>query len=174
MPIRLVPLVFLGAFLVSAIPHSSSAQQAGRAPGDRQEPAAQSEQVRQGVAHFERAFYDHIPHKRNAEASAEFDLAVAAFERELAVRPSSVVAHSYLARIYNVRKQYRKAAEHYDRLMELEPLDVDVCVQAALAYAEAGDVTQARARLSAATGRTSDPAVLARLAEYNSKLDSIR
>jgi hypothetical protein len=46
-------------------------------------------------------------------------------------------------------------------------------VFAALAYGELGDAARARARLEAAKQRTSDPEVLARLAEYLAKLDRL-
>jgi cytochrome c-type biogenesis protein CcmH/NrfG len=130
--------------------------------------------MRQGVSHFERAFYQLTPHKRDAEASREFDLAISEFEGELAARPSSAEAHRYLGRIYAVRKNFAKAAAHYDRLSEIEPLNVDACVLAALAYVDNGQVAEARGRLVAGQGRTTDPDVLAKLAEYIAKLDLMK
>src|SRR5512146_2869505 len=75
----------------------------------------QSEPVRKGVGHFDKAFFDLTPHKRDLEASHEYDLAIAEFQRELAVRPASAEAHAYLARIYYLRNQLNKAASHYDQ-----------------------------------------------------------
>jgi tetratricopeptide (TPR) repeat protein len=135
--------------------------------------APQSERVRSGVSHFDRAFYELTPHKRDTEATREFDLAVADFERELAVNPSSAVAHQYLARIQAARNNHLEAARHYDRVIDLRPLDVDACVLAALEYVEVGRVEEARARLTTAQARTSDPNVLAKLAEYLGKLDAL-
>jgi tetratricopeptide (TPR) repeat protein len=125
------------------------------------------------VSHFERAFYELTPQKRDREAAQEFDQAIAQFEGELTRQPSSMVAHQYLGRIYSLRKEYRKSAEHYDRLSELEPLNVDACVLAALGYAELGEMAEARLRLTEARRRTSDPAALARIAEYMAKLDKL-
>jgi tetratricopeptide (TPR) repeat protein len=136
-----------------------------------QSQAQQSEHVRQGVRHFELAFYQLTPTKRHIEASREFDLAIAAFETEVAARPSSAAAHSYLGRIYSLKRDYKKAATHYDRLSDIEPLNADACVLAALAYAEDGQTAEARARLEAAKLRTSDPDALARIAEFMLKLD---
>ena len=142
-------------------------------PGVRaQSQPRQSEQVRQGVRHFERAFLELTPKKRDVEAAREFDLAIAAFEAEAAARPSSATAHSYLGRIYTLKKDYKRAAAHYDRLSAIEPLNVDACVLAAVAYAEEGRTAEARARLEAAKRRTSDPIALARLDEYVRRLDS--
>ena len=88
------------------------------------------------MSHFERAFYELTPQKRDREAAQEFDQAIAQFELELTRQPSSAVAHQYLGRIYSLRKDYRKSAEHYDRLSEIEPLNVDACVLAALGHGE--------------------------------------
>jgi hypothetical protein len=46
-------------------------------------------------------------------------------------------------------------------------------VLAALAYGEAGDFAEARARLMEAKQRTSDPAALAKIAEYLAKADKL-
>ena len=161
---KLLPLVVLTVLVVPA------AARSGAPPPVPQNPTGQSEHVRQGVSHFERAVYELTPQKRDREASAEFEQAIAEFEREVSRRPSSAVAHAYLGRIHALRKDFRKSAAHYDRLSAIEPLNVDACVLAALAYGELGDRAKASARLEAARQRTSDPEVLARLAEYRARL----
>lgn len=130
----------------------------------------QSEGLRRGVGHFDKAFYDLTPHKRDVEASREYDLAIAEFQRELAVRPASAEAHAYLARIYYLRNQFDKAATHYDQLTALDPYNIDAYVLAALAYAEGGDIAVARTRLETAKHQTTDPGALRRLDEYLAKL----
>jgi tetratricopeptide (TPR) repeat protein len=164
---RLLPVILL--VLLAAPAWSLS----GQAPPAQNAAAAQSEHVRQGVGHFERAFYDLTPHKRDLEAAQEFDQAIAQFELELKQQPSSAVAHQYLGRIYSLRKDYKRSAQHYDRLSEIEPLNVDACVLAALAYGESGDYAQARARLLDARRRTSDPAALETIAGYLVKVDKL-
>jgi tetratricopeptide (TPR) repeat protein len=164
---QFLPLVLLIALLVPA------SAEPGQGPPAQQNPTVQSERVRQGVSHFERAFYELTPHKRDREAAQEFDQAIAQFELELKRQPSSAVAHQYLGRIYSLRQDYRKSAEHYDRLSEIEPLNVDACVLAALAYGETGDFAEAKARLVEARQRTSDPVALARIAEYLAKVDKL-
>ncbi len=161
---KLLPLVLLTVLLVPA------AARSGAPPPVQQNPAEPSARVRQGVSHFERAFYELTPQKRDREASVEFEQAIAAFELEVSRQPSSAVAHAYLGRIYSLRKDFRRSAAHYDRLSEIEPRNVDACVLAALAYGELGDAAHASARLEAARQRTSDPDVLARLAEYRARL----
>jgi len=164
---KFLPLVLLIVLLSPAWAES------GQAPPAQKSPTAQSERVRQGVSHFERAFYELTPQKRDREAAQEFDQAIAQFEVELTRQPSSAVAHQYLGRIYSLRKDYRKSAEHYDRLSEIEPLNVDACVLAALGHAELGEMAEARLRLTEARQRTSDPVALARIAEYMAKLDKL-
>jgi tetratricopeptide (TPR) repeat protein len=162
----------LGSLVLLAVLVAPPVMQAG--PAQHPGRAEQSEHVRSGVQHFERAFFDLTPKKQDAEAIREFDLAIAEFEAEAAARPTSSAAHSYLGRIYTIRKDYKKAAAHYDRLADIEPLNVDACVFAALAYAEDGQVADARSRLEQARRRTSDPKALALLAEYMSKLDAVK
>ena len=164
---QFLPLVLLSVLLVPAW------AEAGQAPPAQQSPTIQSERVRQGVSHFERAFYELTPQKRDREAAQEFDQAIAQFELELSRQPSSAMAHNYLGRIYSLRKDYRKSAEHYDRLSEIEAQNVDACVLAALGYAELGEVVEARLRLVEARQRTSDPVALTRIAEYMAKLDKL-
>jgi len=132
----------------------------------------QSDRVRHGVGHFDKAFYDLTPHKRDLEASHEYDLAIAEFQSELAVRPASAEAHAYLARIYYLRKQFDKAAAHYDKLAELDPFNIDAYVLAALAWAEEGELAEARTRLETAKRHTTDPRIWARLDEYLAKLQA--
>ena len=164
---KLLPVALFAALLIPG------AARVAAQPPVQADPPGQSERVRQGVRHFERAFYELTPHKRDREASAEFDRAIAQFELEVSRQPASAVAHAYLGRIFSLRKDFRRSAAHYDRLSEIEPANVDACVFAALAYGELGDAARARARLEAAKQRTSDPDVQARLAEYLAKLDKL-
>lgn len=168
MVLRLLPLVLVFAILLAspaAGQNRPPAQNAG---------ASQSALLKQGISHFEKAFYELTPKNRRAEADAEFDQAVAALEAELGVNPASADAHRYLARIDAVRKDFPKAAAHYDRVSELEPFNVDACVLAALAYLDAKNPTEARLRLVAAKDRSLDAAVLARLDEYIAKVDALK
>jgi hypothetical protein len=58
-------------------------------PSQTQSQARQSDHVRQGVRHFDLAFYELTSKRHDVEASGEFDLALAAFEAEVAARPAS-------------------------------------------------------------------------------------
>ncbi|MGE5358639.1 MAG: tetratricopeptide repeat protein, partial [Bacteroidales bacterium] len=111
------------------------------------------------------------PKKQDADAMREFELAIAEFEAEATARPSSATAHSYLGRIYSLKRDFKKSAAHYDRLSDIEPQNVDACVLAALAYAEDGQFAESRERLETAKLRTSDPKALELIAQYMSKLD---
>ncbi|HSK19124.1 MAG TPA: tetratricopeptide repeat protein [Longimicrobiales bacterium] len=163
MVFRLVPLVLL-VFLIAPAAQPDPAR-----PQSNQ--ANRSQHVKNGVDHFNRAFYELTPRKRDVEATRAFDLAIVEFEAELRASPGSVDAHRYLGRIYTLRKQFTRAARHYDEMCALVPGDVDACVLAAVAYAEAGQRAEARDRLLAAKARTTDPEALAKLDQYLSKLD---
>lgn len=132
--------------------------------------AEESDHIRQGIAHYERAFYQLIPHKRQQEADAEFDLAAAAFQRELALRPSSVDAHRRLARLNSVRSRFALAASGYDEVTRLDPLDLDAYVLAALAYIELEQFDMARERLLDARSRALEPHAQQMLDVYLSRL----
>jgi tetratricopeptide (TPR) repeat protein len=158
-------------FLVLILASAASAQPSPPGAGRSQPP---TDKMQAGIAHFDKAFFELTPTKRDAEASAEFDLAIAAFEAALAETPASAEAHTYLARIHAARKNFRQAAAHYDQVAAIEPFNVDACVLAALAYIDANDVPEARRRLAEARLRTRDPDVLARLDTYVVKLDALK
>jgi Tfp pilus assembly protein PilF len=162
----------LALVLVLVVASIVSAQSSPPSRSPNQQPPP--DRVKAGIAHFEKAFYELTPGKRDAEAAAEFDMALAAFEAVVADTPGSVQAHTYLARIHATRKNFKKAAFHYDQVVALEPFNVDVCVLAALAYLDANDVPEARLRLVEARLRTQDPTVLARLDEYFAKVDALK
>jgi tetratricopeptide (TPR) repeat protein len=165
---RLVPLV-----IVVALAAPAAAQQAAQ-PGQPGRDAPRSAALRDGITHFDKAFYDLTPKGRHGEAAEEFDVAIAAFDRELAANPASADAHRYLGRIYAARRNFEKAAGHYDKLSALEPFNVDACVLSALAWLDAKDPAEARLRLVEAKNRTADPEVLAALDEYVAKVDALK
>ncbi len=161
---RLMPLVILAVLLAPAV--ALNAQQ--RSPGTAR--PEESDHMRQGTAHFERAFYQLIPHKRQHEADAEFDLAAAAFQRELDVRPLSVDAHRRLARLNAVRGRFALAASGYDEVTRLDPPNLDAYVLAALAYIELEQFDTARDRLLDARSRALEPHAQQMLDLYLSRL----
>lgn len=165
------PLMLLAVLLASV---SAAVAQDGSPSRPESQPPAQTERLRSGVAHFEKAFYVLTPQKRDAEAASELAKALTEFEAEAAASPASIEAHTYLARIHAFRKEFRKAGEQYDQIATLQPSNVDACVLAALAYIDAKDVAEARIRLVDAKMRTLDPDVLARLDEYIAKVDALR
>lgn len=168
MVLRVLPLVLVVALAAPA------AAQAGREPGQSHRDAARSATLQAGIDHFDKAFYEFTPKGRHAEAVVEFDAAIAALDRELAANPGSAEAHRYLGRIYAARRNFEKAAAHYDRLAALELFNVDACVLAALAWIDAKDPGEARRRLVEAKDRTTDPQILARLDGYIARVDALK
>ena len=149
----------------------AAAPAVAQSPASFGSPQARSETVSRGISHFDRAFAELTPSHRDAEATREFDAAVAAFEAELKTNPHSFESHWYLGRVFTVRKAFRQAAEHFDEARLLNPNDVDACVYAAAAWADAGRFAEARARLMEAKGRTEDPKALALIDRYLLKIE---
>jgi tetratricopeptide (TPR) repeat protein len=113
-----------------------------------------------GVAHFERGFYEFLPKSRAIEAAGEFDLAVREFKHALELDPTRAQTHRALARVYRIQERYLLAAEHYERVTELSPHDIDAYVFAADALAEAGRLEDAGHMLQRAKTMTVDPGAL--------------
>jgi tetratricopeptide (TPR) repeat protein len=123
-----------------------------------------------GVAHFERGFYEFLPKNRAAEAAAEFASAIREFKSALELDPSQAETHRALARVYRVQEKYLLAAEQYQKVTELNPLDIDAYVLAAEALAEAGRYEESGLMLQKAKTRTADPGALRALDGYLQKL----
>jgi len=130
----------------------------------------QASHLRQGIACFEQGFYEFLPKNKRAEAEMSFVAAMRELELVLETEPDNGQAHRTIARIHSIRRNHLAAAEHYQRLTEIDPYDVDSYVLAALALTEAGKFAEAGIELEKAKGRTSDPRALALLGGYLEKL----
>jgi Tfp pilus assembly protein PilF len=162
-----ISLIFLAAAFAAAA--AMSPQKAPGAPA-RDEARPQTH-LQRGLAGFERGFYELLPKGRRAEADAAFATAVLELELALEAEPRNAQAHRTLARIHSVRKEHLAAAEHYRRLTEIDPFDLDSYVLAALSLGEAGRFGEARTELERAKGRTADAHALALLDGYLAKVD---
>ena len=125
-----------------------------------------------GLAHFERGFYEYLPRGRAAEAAGEFDLAVREFKLALEMDPARVETHRALARVYRLEEKYLLSAEHYQKVTELTPHDIDAYVLAADALTEAGRLEDAGLALQRAKTRTADPKALQTLDRLLEKLSA--
>jgi len=123
-----------------------------------------------GVVHFERGFYELLPKGRAAEAAGEFEMAIREFKNALKLDPTQADTHRALARVYRLQEKYLLAAEHYQKVTELNPLDIDAYVMAAEALAGAGRYEDSGLLLQKAKTRTSDPGALQALDGYLRKL----
>jgi Tfp pilus assembly protein PilF len=159
-------VVLVAAFAAAA---ATSPQKAPGAPA-RDEARPQTH-LQRGLAGFERGFYELLPKGRRAEADAAFAAAVIQLEQALEAEPGNAQANRTLARIHSVRKEPLAAADHYRRLTEIDPFDLDSYVLAALSLGEAGRFGEARTELERAKGRTADARILALLDGYLAKLD---
>jgi len=124
----------------------------------------------QGLAHFKRGFYEFLPKDHKAEAAREFEFAIAEFEKALALDPNRSQTHRCLARVYRLQERFLLAARHFQKVTELDPLDIDAYVLAADSLAEAGKLDEARLTLERAKARTADAKAIRTLDELLLKL----
>ncbi len=92
-----------------------------------------------GMEHFNRAFYQLIPHHHDQEASKEFRLAEDAFSQAISMEPDRVESYLHLARTLFVQKKYTEAAEIYRQAAAIAPERQDIQLQLASALEMAGD-----------------------------------
>lgn len=160
--VLLVLCVFTALSLVLAAPLP---QKAAQGP-----VRDQATHLGRGLASFEQGFYELLPKGRRAEAETAFGVAVRELDLALETDPLNKEAHRALARIMTLRQNHPAAAEHYRRLTEIDPYDVDSYAQAALSLAEAGRFAESRIELERAKARTTDEQALALLDGYLAKL----
>jgi len=164
-------LVVISLALMAAAFTAAAATSPQKAPGaPAREEARLQTHLQRGLAGFERGFYELLPKGRKAEAGAAFAAAAQELELALESEPGNAQAHRALARIHTVCNEPLAAAEHYRRLTEIDPFDLDSYVLAALALGEAGRFGEARTELERAKGRTADVRALAHLDGYLAKL----
>jgi tetratricopeptide (TPR) repeat protein len=163
----LVPLV-LCAFLALAFVFSLDAfaiQKNPQTPG-----RDQSTHLGRGLASFEQGFYEFLPKGRPAEAEAAFAAAVRELGLALQDDPQDKQALRTLARIETLRLNHLAAAEHYRRLTQIDPYDIDSYALGALSLAEAGRFAESRVELEKAKAHTADEQALVLLDGYLAKL----
>lgn len=120
----------------------------------------------QGLRHFKKGFYELTPQQRKEEASQEYRLAIQAFKKALSINPDDAEALRNLARVYAVQKDFLLAAEHYVKLTELDPNDLDAYLGAASAYERAQRYDDARAQIETVKNKTTDPEIIEKLDGY--------
>lgn len=167
MPKRALVLSVLCVFAAFALTAyaAASPQKSSRASASEK-----SSHLQRGLADFERGFYELLPKGRRAEADQALTAAVKELELALETEPSNRDAHRTLGRIHALRENHKAAAEHYLRLTEIDPYDLDSYVLAALSLAKDGRLAESRVELEKAKGRTADPDTLALLDGYLAKL----
>jgi len=98
------------------------------------------------------AFFEDGMAKTNA---AQYDEAIAAFEKSLAVDPNLVEAHEWIAHILILRGDYEGAIERYQKIVARNP-STDSKVSLGLAYLRVGDVDMAVKTLANAVAADPD------------------
>lgn len=124
----------------------------------------------QGLAYFQKGFYEHAPKSQAAEAERNYGLAVREFKAAIAQDAAYAEAHRNLARVYFVQKNFAGAAQEYRRVTELASHDLDAYVNLALALLELNRTDQAIQALEEAKTHTAEPGVLQTLDGYIAKV----
>jgi tetratricopeptide (TPR) repeat protein len=123
-----------------------------------------------GLDHFNLAFYEHTPKKKDADASQEYTSAAAEFRKAIAEEPSLAEPHRNLARLTFIQRDFATAAEEYRIVTDLDPSDLDAYVNLSLARVELGDLDGAITALEGAKTNTSDQKALSQLDRYIAKV----
>ena len=132
----------------------------------------ETDYVEQGKAYFKKGFYQLTPKNRQAEAAQQYIQAVQKFKQAIAVNPDDEAAYRHLARVYAVHKKPEKAAAAYQKVIELNPWDVDTYVFAALALFESQQYEKAIKILQTAKDYTTDNAVRLKIDNYIEKIEA--
>ncbi len=130
--------------------------------------------VERGKAYFKSGFYQLTPKHRQIEAKEQYIQAVKELKQAIAANPDDEVAYRYLARVYAVQKKPAEAATAYQKVIALNPWDVDTYVLAALALVESQQYNRAVKTLQAAKEYTDDNMVLLKIDGYIAKIEGYR
>jgi tetratricopeptide (TPR) repeat protein len=156
MPHKVVVLLLLAVGMVLPLALSAAVVQAAPPGNGRAEP----DHLQRGLAIFEQGFFELLPAKRKVEAEQAFNAATRELKLAEEEDPDSTAVHRALARVYAVRRDHGEAAAHYRRLTELDPLDIDAYILAAVSLSEMGRFAEARGELDRARGVTDDSGAL--------------
>lgn len=119
-----------------------------------------AEYNQKGLSHFKKGFYNFAPKLKKKEALQEYAFAIQEYNKALSIEPDYADARRNLARVYYVQKKFLKAVEHYEKLIELDPQDLDLYMLTASAYEKMGSDTEALEWIERAKAMTTDPGAI--------------
>lgn len=132
---------------------------------------ADTDYIEQGKAHFKSGFYHLTPKQHLSEAKLQYVQAIKEFKQAIEVDPNNETAYRYLARIYAIQQRPAEAAEAYQKVITLNPWDVDTYVLAALALFESKQYDSAVKTLQVAKEYTGDKVIHLKIDSYISKIE---
>ena len=127
----------------------------------------------EGLKHFQKGFYKLEPQGKDVEARKHYQLAIKAFKQALKLQENKETRR-YLARVYYVQKNYVMAAEEYEIASELDPYDIDLYVELALAYMYQEKYNKAIRTLETAKSYTFDEDVIMKLNGYIATAEKVK
>ena len=128
--------------------------------------------VERGKAYFDTGFYQLTPKHRQVEAAQQYVLEIRELKKAIAANPDDEAAYRHLARVYVVQHHPAEAAAAYQKVIALNPRDIDTYVLAALALVEMQQYDKAIKMLQAAKGYTDDKTALLKIDSYIAKIEA--
>jgi tetratricopeptide (TPR) repeat protein len=110
-----------------------------------------------GKLHFREAYFKAIPANDQARAAREFALAERDLKKALTKRPARISLYKHLGRTYFVQQKYVKAADTYQKAIDLSPNQKPIYLQLASAQEMAGNPEEAIRTLNQLRRLESDP-----------------
>ena len=134
---------------------------------------AQSEEdlEKDGLKHFDNAYFKAIPQKNRAMADEEFALAEKAFQRAIEKTPQRLKPYLHLGRTYSAQKKYTAAAEIYRSALVIAPHQKKIYLWLASALEKGGDFRGAINALQELRALESDDRVIRIIDDFIGKME---
>ena len=126
---------------------------------------------RTGLKHLDNAYFKALPQKNNTKADVEFALAERAFKKAIEMNPNRVDSYLHLGRTYFVQKKYHRAAEVYQKAIDLAPHDKKLYIKLASALEMAGEYEGAVKTLQDLRAQETDQRVVRILDNFIHKIE---
>ena len=130
------------------------------------------EHEKEGLSHFQKAFYEATPRKDRAKADVHYRMAERAFQKAIEKDPHRVESYVHLGRTYFVQKKYKKAAITYRKALKLAPDQKEIYLKLASALEMGGDFAAAVDVLKQLREKETDERALQILDDFIRKIES--
>ena len=116
-----------------------------------------------GLDLFNEGYYQLMPQGKNEEGKQKLDQAISALQVAVSMNDRSIESHFLLARIYVILNKYPDAAAEYNKVIELDPGNINVYLYLASTYVQMKKYDAAFEVLNYAKTLTSDKQAVERI-----------